>query len=257
MTAAAAADRFDLEGRVVLVTGASRGLGRAMVHGFAQAGADVVIASRKLDACQAVADEVERETGRRALPYACHVAYWDQIDELVEASWGHFGKVDVAVNNAGMSPLFGDDLNDVTEEYWDKVVGVNFKGPFRLCVAAGTRMAAGEGGSIINVSTVGSLSPTPHDLPYAAAKAGLNAMTLGLARAFGPTVRVNCLMPGPFYTDASAAWRESFEQTAPQTVPLGRGGEPDEVVGAALYFASDASSFTTGATLRVDGGVSI
>ena len=244
--------RFDLSGRVALVTGGSRGLGRAMVLGFAEAGADVVIASRKLEACEAVAREVEA-LGRAALPYACHVGHWDELDGLVDAAYGRFGTVDVLVNNAGMSPLYPDPAS-VTEELYDKVLDVNLKGPFRLTALIGTRMAAGRGGSIINVSSIGAIRPSAHIVPYAAAKAGLNAMTAGFAKAFGPTVRVNCIMPGSFLTDVTKAWdMDAFEEQA-AGFALRRGGEPDEIVGAALYFASDASSFTTGAILRVDGG---
>jgi NAD(P)-dependent dehydrogenase (short-subunit alcohol dehydrogenase family) len=247
-------DRFDLSGRVALVTGGSRGLGKEIALGFAQAGADVIVASRKLDACQAVADEIIATTGRRAMPIACHVGKWDDIDRLVETAYSEFGNVDVLVNNAGMSPLYPDPAS-VTEDLYDKVFAVNLKGPFRLSALVGTRMAAGNGGSIINVSSAGSLSPQPSIIPYAAAKAGLNAMTLGFARAFGPTVRVNCIVPGAFMTDVTKAWDlDAFEKTAAEHFALGRGGEPSEIVGTALYFASDASSFTTGALLVVDGG---
>ncbi len=171
-----------------------------MVLAFAEAGADVVVTSRKLDACEAVAAEVEAK-GRRALPVACHVGHWDEIDGLVEQAYDAFGRVDVLVNNAGMSPLY-PDLTSVSEELWDKVLGVNLKGPFRLTALVGTRMAAGPyGGSIINVSSTGSLRPAPDMLPYDAAKSGLNTLTEGFAKAFGPTVRVNCIMAGPFLTD--------------------------------------------------------
>jgi len=249
------AELFDLSGRVALVTGGSRGLGREMVLAFARAGADVVIASRKLDRCEAVAREVEAETGRRALAHACHVGRWEDLERLVEAAYGHFGKVDVLVNNAGMSPLY-DDVASVSEELWDKVLAVNLKGPFRLTALVGTRMAAGAGGSIINVSSVGSIRPYGGIVPYAAAKAGLNAMTVAFAHAFGPAVRVNCIMPGTFVTDINRNWDwETFRTQHAPRLALGRAGEAAEIVGAALYLASDASSYTTGAILRVDGGV--
>ncbi|MDQ1372892.1 MAG: hypothetical protein QOJ09_230 [Actinomycetota bacterium] len=247
-------ERFDLSGKVALVTGGSRGLGRSMVLGLAEAGADVVIASRKLDACEAVAREVE-ELGRAALPVACHVGRWDDLDGLVDAAYDRFGNVDVLVNNAGMSPLYPSPA-DITEALYDKVFDVNLKGPFRLAALVGTRMAAGEGGSIINVSSTGSIRPTGDIIPYAAAKAGVNAMTVAFAKAFGPTVRVNCVMPGPFRTDVTKAWdMDAFDKHA-RSFALGRIGEPDEVVGAVVYFASDASSYTTGAVLTVDGGSS-
>jgi NAD(P)-dependent dehydrogenase (short-subunit alcohol dehydrogenase family) len=250
-----AANPGALAGKVALVTGGSRGLGRSMVLGFADAGADVIIASRKLENCQAVAREVEAR-GRRALPLACHVGHWDELDGLVDQSYAAFGRVDVLVNNAGMSLLY-ESLPAVTEALWDKVVDLNLKGPFRLTSLVGSRMADGPyGGSIINVSSTGSIRPQPFMLPYDAAKAGVNALTVGFARAFGPSVRVNCIMAGPFMTDVTASWDiPAFEQAAKAHQALQRGGQPDEIVGAALYFATDASSYTTGAVLRVDGGI--
>src|SRR5688572_16376247 len=142
-------DRFDLTGRVALVTGGTRGLGRAIVHGLARAGADIVVSSRKQDACEDVAEEV-RGLGRQALAHACHVAKWDQIDGLVEAAYHRFRHVDVLVNNAGISPLYPSP-EGVSEELWDKVLGVNLKGPFRLSAVLGARMRE-RGGSIVNVS---------------------------------------------------------------------------------------------------------
>ena len=249
-------DLFDLTGKVAIVTGGSRGLGRAMVLAFARAGADVVIASRKLDSCEEAADEVRRETGRRALPIACHVGEWDQVEDLAARAYDEFGHVDVLVNNAGMSPLY-DRVVDVSEALYDKVLDVNLKGPFRLSAIVGTRMAEGDGGSIIMVSSTGAIHPRANVIPYAAAKAGLNAMTVGFAHAFGPKVRVNCIMPGPFLTDIAKAWdMEAFNARAGSTIMLGRGGQAEEIVGAALYFASAASSFTTGAILEVSGGAS-
>ena len=246
-------DLFDLKEKVALVTGGSRGLGREMVRAFARAGAHVVITSRKMEACEALAAEVEADTGREALPYACHVGYWDQISALVEAAYDRFGRIDILVNNAGMSPQYGS-LADLGEGLYDKVFDVNLKGPFRLMALVGTRMAEGDGGAIINISSTASIRPRPDIIPYAAAKAGLNAMTVGFAHAFGPRVRVNCIICGPFLTDISRAWdMEKFKERA-KTFALGRGGEPEEVIGAALYFASEASSFCTGAILRLDGG---
>jgi NAD(P)-dependent dehydrogenase (short-subunit alcohol dehydrogenase family) len=244
---------FDLSGRVAVVTGGSRGLGREMVLAFARQGADVVIASRKREACEALAKEVEAETGRAALAVGCHVADWADCDALYEATYERFGRCDVLVNNAGMSPLY-ESLVDVSEELWDKVLNVNLRGPFRLSSLFATRMAEADGGSILNVSSTAAVQPSPNEIPYGAAKAGLQNLTIGLARAFAPKVRVNCIMPGPFLTDISKAWPAGFHEQLARIVPLGRGGAPDEVVGAALYFASDASAFTTGAILKIDGG---
>ena len=248
----APADRFRLDGKVALVTGGSRGLGREMVLAFAQAGADVVVASRKLPACEAVAAEVAA-LGRRALPVACHMGEWADVERLAEAAYAHFGKVDVLVNNAGMSPLY-PSLDAVTEALWDKVLGVNLKGPFRLTALVGSRMKEAGGGSVINVSSIAAERPSATEVPYGAAKAGLNALTLGFAHAFGPGVRVNAIQAGPFLTDISLAWPQGVEELLASRASLRRAGRPDEVVGAALYLASEASSFTTGAILRVDGG---
>jgi NAD(P)-dependent dehydrogenase (short-subunit alcohol dehydrogenase family) len=248
------AERFDLTGKVALVTGGSRGLGKSMVQAFAAAGAEVVVVSRKLETCEEVAREVTAATGRRALARACNVGRWDQLDGLVDEAYEAFGRIDVLVNNAGMSLLYGDPT-EVTEAMWDKVVDLNMKGVFRLTALVGSRMVADGGGSIINVSSVGSIRPNASILPYAAAKAGMNSLTDGFARTYGPTVRVNCIMAGPFFTDVSKAWDMEAIAVGLQRHALRRGGEPDEVVGAALYFASDASSFTTGTLLRVDGGI--
>ena len=211
-----------------------------------------MIASRKYDNCVSTAAEIEAETGRAAMPYAVHVGRWDQLDGLIDAVYERFGKLDALVNNAGMSPLY-DSLRDVDERLFDTVFNLNLKGPFRLSVLAGERMVADGGGVIVNVSTHGSLRPHPSYLPYAMAKSGLNTLTEGLAKAYGPTVRVNTLMPGPFLTDISAAWnvegRNPFESYA-----LQRAAQPSEIVGAALFLMSDASSYTTGAILHADGG---
>jgi NAD(P)-dependent dehydrogenase (short-subunit alcohol dehydrogenase family) len=244
---------IDLSGRTALVTGGSRGLGRAMVDGFARAGADVVIASRSLEACEKTAAEVTAATGRAALPYGVHVGRWDQLDGLVAAAYDRFGRIDVLVNNAGMSPLY-DSVDAVSEELFDKVIAVNLKGPFRLAALVGTRMAASGGGSIINISSAGAVRPRAEIIPYAAAKAGLNAVTVGLAHALGPSVRVNAILAGTFLTDVSRSWDADAFAVRAQRFALKRGGQPDEIVGTALYLASDASSYTTGAVIPVDGG---
>jgi NAD(P)-dependent dehydrogenase (short-subunit alcohol dehydrogenase family) len=245
-------DLFDLTDRVAVVTGGTRGLGLAMASAFAQAGAEVVVVSRKQDACRDVASRL-RDAGWRATGHACHVGHWEELDGLVEDLYRDFGRVDVLVNNAGVSPMYGR-LTDVTEELFDKVIAVNLKGPFRLAALIGERMLAAGGGSIVNVSSTGAVRPTSDIVPYAAAKAGVNAMTVGLAHALGPTVRVNAIMPGPFLTTIAKAWdMELFAERA-RTFPLRRAGEASEIVGAALYLASDASTYTTGTILTVDGG---
>ena len=248
-----AISKFDMTGKVAVVTGGSRGLGRQMALAFAEQGADVVIASRKIDNCQAVAREVEA-LGRAALPIAYHAAEWDAADDLADAVYERFGRCDVLVNNAGMSPLY-PSVDAISESLFDKVVGVNLKGPFRLSANIGTRMVESGGGSIIFVSSIASTRPSAQEIVYGAAKAGVNNLTYGLARTFGPTVRVNCIVPGPFLTDISKAWdMQQFETAARSGYALERGGEPDEIVGAALYLATDASSYTTGTTIEIDGG---
>jgi NAD(P)-dependent dehydrogenase (short-subunit alcohol dehydrogenase family) len=186
---------FDFTGKVVLITGGSRGLGHEMVKAFAARGADLVIASRKLDNCQKVAGEV-RALGRRALAVSAHVGKWPECDALIEAAYAAYGRVDILINNAGMSPA--SRSHEMPENLFDSVLNLNFKGPFRLTTQIGHRMSGGDGGCIINVSSTGALKRMP--------------------------------------------------------LPLGRAGNPPEIVTAALMLASPASSFTTGALLRVDGG---
>jgi NAD(P)-dependent dehydrogenase (short-subunit alcohol dehydrogenase family) len=248
------AQLFDLTGKVAIVTGGSRGIGRAVAEGFATAGADVVIASRRQQSCEAAAEEIQSATGCRALPVSCHVGRWDDCDRLVDTVYAAFGRCDVLVNNAGMSPLY-DDLLSVSEELYDKVHAVNARGPFRLSVLVGSRMSEGDGGSIINVTTAGSLRPGTNDLPYAMAKAGLNALTLGLAGAWAPKVRANLVLPGAFDTDITKAWGPEAKSRAGAINPMQRIGRPEDMVGVCLFLASDASSYVNGAQVLVDGGL--
>jgi NAD(P)-dependent dehydrogenase (short-subunit alcohol dehydrogenase family) len=247
-------DLFDLTGKVAVVTGGSRGLGREMCLAFAAHGASVVVASRKLDACEALAAEIAENHGTDVVGVACHVGRWADCDALISTTLEWFGRIDVLVNNAGMSPLY-PSLGEVTEDLFDKVIAVNLKGPFRLAALAAEHMAANNGGSIINVSSIAAVQPSAAEVPYGAAKAGLNALTVALAHMFGPSVRVNGIMPGPFLTDISKAWDlDAFRTQAERTIPLRRGGEAEEIVGAALYLAGAASSYTTGSIIKVDGG---
>jgi len=240
---------FDFTGKVVLVTGGSRGLGYQMVKAFALRGADVIIASRKLENCEKVADEC-RALGRRALALAAHVGRWAECDALIEAAYAEFGRVDVLVNNAGMSPPCPS--HEMSESLFDSVLNLNFKGPFRLASQIGHRMAEGDGGCIINISSTGALMALPGVVPYGAAKAALNAMTVSLSREYAPKVRVNTISAGPFLTDIAEDW--DAEKRESQPVALGRPGNPEEIVTAALMLASPASSYTTAALVRVDGG---
>ena len=241
---------FDLSGKVALVTGGSRGLGREMCLALAARGAEVIVVSRKLDACEAVAAEV-RAQGHHALAFACHIGRWDQIDRLVEDANAAFGRIDILVNNAGMSPVSPTSL-ETGERLVDAVFALNVKGPFRLSALVGSRMAAGEGGAIVNVSSIASLRPLPDYAPYAAAKAGLNAITTAHAIEFAPKVRVNAILPGSFRTDIAAHWPADKEASTPAAMK--RFGEPEEIVTTLLYLVSDHSRFTTGAMIRVDGG---
>ncbi|MEL6782160.1 MAG: SDR family oxidoreductase [Pseudomonadota bacterium] len=244
---------FDFTGKVAVVTGGSRGMGREMCLALAERGADIMVVSRKQDACDAVVKEVEA-LGRRGVAHACNLSHWDACDGLAAAAYEHFGKVDILINNAGMSPLY-DKLSDVSEALFDKVIGLNLKGPFRLMALFGERMQADGGGVIINISSTGAVHKLPNAEPYGAAKAGLNKLTLSFAWAFGPDVRVNGIMPGPFLTDIAKAWdMEAFNRSARTEFALQRAGEPDEIVTAVLYLASDASAYTTGTVLTVDGG---
>lgn len=247
---------YDFTGKVVVITGGSRGLGHAMALGFARAGANLAVASRRLDSCEATVAEI-KALGRDASAHSIHVGKWEDCNRLAEEVYARWGRCDVLINNAGLSPLAPSSL-ETNEDLFDKVIGVNLKGPFRLSALFGLRMAAGDGGAIINVSSNASIRPTPDVAPYAAAKAGLNAITIAHAREYGPKVRVNCIMAGPFHTDISKGWSrtEVFTRRAQATFPLQRAGEPEEVVGAALYFSSPHASFTTGAVLAVDGGAS-
>lgn len=237
---------FDFTGKVVLVTGGSRGLGYQMVKAFAERGADVIIASRKLDNCEAVTEEC-RSLGRRALAVSVHAGKWGECDRLIETAYAAFGRVDILINNAGMSPAMPS--HDVSEQLFDSVVNLNFKGPFRLASQIAKRMFDGEGGAIINVSSSGALMPLPQVVPYGAAKAALNAMSNSLAWEYAPKVRVNTLSPGAFATDATSDWSDK-----PLAIPRGHVADPQEIVTAALFLASPASVNVTGSLVRCDGG---
>ncbi len=244
---------LDATGKVVVVTGASKGLGRAMALGFAEAGADVVVSSRKLEPCDAVAEEV-RALGRRALAVQAHVGDWWQCQVLVDATVAEFGRIDVLVNNAGIAPV-PPSLLEVTEELFDKTIAVDLKGPLRLTALAAEHM--GLGGAVINISSKASLHPTSFTVVYAAAKAGLNALTKAAADALGPRgIRVNAIVCGTFHTDSLHASlpSEELRQQMASNISLGRIADANEIVGTALYLASDASSYLTGELILLDGG---
>ncbi|VWX54243.1 SDR family NAD(P)-dependent oxidoreductase [Novosphingobium sp. 9U] len=245
---------FDFTGKVALVTGGSRGLGYQMVRAFAERGANVIVVSRKLEACEAVCEEM-RGLGRTALAISAHVGRWDECDRLVEEGYAAFGRVDILVNNAGMSPRAPS--HEVTEKLFDSVLNLNFKGPFRLSSLIAKRMfdagEAGEaGGCIINVTSSGSMMPLPQVVPYGSSKAALNAMGRSLAWEYAPHVRVNTLSPGAFRTDIVEAWPDKGRGPIP--IPRGHAAEPEDIVTAALFLASPASANVTGSIVRCDGG---
>ncbi|MEH6744159.1 SDR family NAD(P)-dependent oxidoreductase [Hyphomonas sp.] len=240
---------LNFDGKVALVTGGSRGLGYQMAKALAERGADIIVASRKVEACEKVAEEV-RGLGRRALAIGAHCGKWDEIDRLIETAYAEFGRVDILINNAGMGPRMAS--HEVPESLYDSVLNLNLKGPYRLASVIGQRMKAQGSGSILNISSVAALQPLAQVVPYSAAKAGLNAMTIGMAKEYAPEVRVNCICAGPFLTDIAEAWTEEARQTADNA--LHRPGRPEEIVSAALYLLSDAASFSTGSVITVDGG---
>ena len=244
---------LDLTGKVAVITGGSRGIGKSIAEAYAEHGAHVVIASRKLDNCQQVADDIAARFGVRTLAVGTHVGKWDECNALADKVLETFGRCDILVNNAGMSPLY-DKVTDITEEYYDKVSGVNLKGPFALSLRLGGHMFDHDGGVILNISTIGSIRPSKVEVVYGMAKSGLNAMTVALSDALGPKVRVNCILPGAILTDISKAWSDETIANAHRT-PMGRAGYADDFRGAALFFASEASAWITGTCLRVDGGM--
>jgi NAD(P)-dependent dehydrogenase (short-subunit alcohol dehydrogenase family) len=245
-----------LTGKVALITGGSRGIGRAIALGFARAGAQVVVASRKQAGVDAVAAEI-RQLGGMALGVAAHVGEETAIVTLVEKTLAAFGRIDVLVNNAATNPHFGP-LLDATTAQWDKIMQVNLRGVFLLCRQVVPGMRERGGGSIINIASIEGLRPSKVLGVYSVSKAALLLLTQALAQELGPYgIRVNALAPGLIKTDFSAAMWQSpalAEAVAAHT-PLQRLGEPEDVVGAALFLASSASAYVNGAVITVDGGL--
>ncbi|MCU0273525.1 MAG: glucose 1-dehydrogenase [Acidimicrobiales bacterium] len=251
-------DLFDLSGRVAIVTGSTKGIGRAMAQGLAEAGAKVVVSSRKQDLCDEVAAEIADATGAETLGLACHVGNWDDIPAFVDGVVERFGRIDVLVNNAGINPARVTP-SEMTLEFWRKVFAVNLEGPLRTSQLVAPIMRDGGGGSIINIGTMAAYSGGSNICAYGASKAGLLNLTKSMAMEFAPwKVRVNLLSPGPFMSEMMAGGAK----TQPGYLDLVAGGtlqkrvaDPSEIVGPVLYLASDASSFVTGDDLSVSGGM--
>jgi len=243
----------ELVGQIALVTGATRGLGRAIAEALAAEGATLVVSSRKVDACEKVAAQITEAFGVQAYPLALHVGDWDAIEPAVEAVIREHGRIDILVNNAGIAPLAPSAM-EVTEALFDKTIDVNLKGPFRLMAVVGAHMNAAGGGSIINISSIGAERPSPPEATYAASKNGLNALTRAFAQEYGPAVRVNCVMPGAFATDMASEWDEDFIDVVTHRLPAGRLGDPRELTGIIVHLASARAGYTTGALIPVDGG---
>ena len=249
--------QFSLEGKVALITGGSRGIGKATAIGFAKAGADVVVASRKLPDLEKVADEV-RALGRKSLAVATHIGQMEQIGSLVERVMAEFGRIDILVNNAGTSPVYTPAL-DLEERAWDAVMNLNLKGLFFLSQAVAKVMKEHGGGGIINVASVDGYKPEDNVGAYAISKAGVIMATRVMALEWAKhNIRVNTIAPGNVHTrlgDSRFAAVPGYEEEMLKRTPLQRIAEPDEIAGAMVYLASDASSFVTGETVVVDGGI--
>ncbi len=246
---------FSLKGKTALVTGASRGIGESIAKTLAAYGAEVILSSRKIDALESVQGDIKK-AGGRAHSIACHTGDMKQIEKLFEEIKNRFQKLDILVNNAATNPYFGDNIN-ASESVWDKTVEVNLKGYFFISQFAAKMMVAAGGGSIINVASINGIRPAPFQGIYSITKAGVIAMTKSFAKELAPVkVRVNALLPGLTDTKFAAAMTQSDElmNLILPSIPMGRVAQPDEMAGAVLYLASDASTFTTGATIVVDGG---
>ena len=255
MTTRSVADRLRLDGRVAIVTGASKGIGEATARALAEAGARVVVSSRKQEAVDEVAHAISG-AGGEAMAVACNVGRPDEARALVERTIAEWGGVDVVVNNAAVNPVYGPVLEQ-DDAVFDKIMAVNVKGPLEICRRAYASMAARGHGSVINVSSIGGLSPEPGLGLYSVSKAALISLTKVLAQEWGPAgVRANVICPGLIRTKFSQAlWQD--EQVLRHMLaeqPIKRVGVPEDVAGLALFLASDAAAYCTGGVHMVDGG---
>ncbi|HEX76532.1 MAG TPA: glucose 1-dehydrogenase [Dehalococcoidia bacterium] len=247
---------FSLEGKVALVAGGSRGIGRASALAFAEAGADVVVSSRKLPDLEVVAEEI-RARGRKGLAIASHIAKIEESKDLVEKVKAEFGRIDILMNNAGTNPYYGPII-DAEEWAWDTTMNVNLKGPFMLSQLVARMMREQGGGCIINTASVGGFRPGEGQSIYSVTKAALIMLTKAMAKEWGQyNIRVNAIAPGVIKTRLSEAlWKEpAVGEAATRRIALGRLGEAEDVAGTVLYLASDAASYITGETIIIDGGV--
>jgi NAD(P)-dependent dehydrogenase (short-subunit alcohol dehydrogenase family) len=248
---------FSLKDKVALITGASRGIGEATAIGLAQAGADLAIVSRKLPDLEKVGEEIKK-LGRKCLPVQAHLGKVEEINSLVKRVLEEFGKINILVNNAATNPTMAQAI-DVDERAWDSIMNLNLKGLFFLSQAVGRVMREKGGGKIINVSSVAGI--TPDLLPiYSISKAGVNMITKVMAQQWAQyNIRVNAVAPGLTKTRFSEAlWKNpDILKIAMFKTPMGRPAEPEEMVGAIIYLASDASSYVTGQIIAIDGGITI
>ena len=249
---------FSLEGKIALVTGASRGIGEAIAGTLADYGAHVILTSRKIEGLQKTADKINA-AGGKATPIACHVGKLDQIDALFKTIKDTFGKLHILVNNAATNPYFGDLLG-ADEGAWDKTLDVNLKGPFFICQRAARLMIESGGGSIVNVSSINGFRAEPFQGIYSISKAAMIMMTNTFARELADkNIRVNTLAPGLTETKFADALfsNKDIYQYAINKIPMKRHAQPEEMAGAVLYLVSDAAPFTTGACIVCDGGMII
>lgn len=249
-------DLFDLTGKVALVTGASRGIGESIARLLASKGAHVIVSSRKIEACQAVADSIVADGGK-ASAFACHVGEMSQIGAIFEHIKNEFGRIDILVNNAAANPYFGHILDTDLAAY-AKTVDVNIRGYFFMSIAAGNMMKEQGGGVILNTASVNGIRPGDMQGIYSITKAAVISMTQSFAKECGSlNIRVNALLPGLTDTKFASALttNDHILKTALKVIPLGRVASPDEMAGTVLYLVSDASSYTTGASVIVDGGM--
>jgi NAD(P)-dependent dehydrogenase (short-subunit alcohol dehydrogenase family) len=249
---------FDLSGKVAIVTGSTKGIGRAMASGLAAAGATVVVSSRKQDLCDEVASEIAADTGATTLGLACHVGEWDAVPGFVEQVHERFGHIDVLVNNAGITPT-RLTVSDITQAVWRKIFSVNVEGPLRMAQCVAPIMRDHGGGSIVNIGSMAGYSGGPGVCGYAASKAALINLTKSMAQEWASwRVRVNVLSPGPFVSEmVEGAERNApgFKEMIANGTLMKRVADPPEIVGPVLYLASDASSFVTGDDMSVSGGM--